>query len=222
MTKPKIRLLPADQPIPQRGYIPLRHARSWRSGFELEGPRQPGIQVFLTPRAYLRANAHAHSDLENEVGGWMIGSWRLDQSSGEEFIVIERCLPARFTRQGSAYLTFTQNSQVALVEIMEEKFPDKQLLGWYHTHPKMSLFLSGYDLFLHTHFFPHPWQVALVIEPHSNVGGFFIKDREGYLDPRYYFGFHELAGGGKDSLVRWANLTDVFTGSAQALENKNE
>ncbi len=95
-------------------------------------------------------------------------------------------------------------------------------MGWYHTHPKMSVFLSGHDTFLHNHFFPHPWQVALVIEPHSHQAGFFIRDQEGELDPRYYFGFQELVGRGNQSLVNWNNLTDVFSGSAAQPEKKYE
>ena len=78
----QIRLLPHDPPGPQPGHMPLRQARRWRSEFELLEPRQPGLEVFLAPRAYTRANAHAQSDLENEVGGWLIGSQRLDQVSG--------------------------------------------------------------------------------------------------------------------------------------------
>jgi proteasome lid subunit RPN8/RPN11 len=217
-----IRLLPLETPPPTPGYIPLQYARGWRSDVELTEARQPGVTVFMTQKAYVRANVHAQSDLENEVGGWLIGAHRADQLTGEGYIVIERCLPAPFTRQGSAYLTFTQDSQVALFEIMEEKYPDKDLLGWYHTHPKMGIFLSSYDLFLHNHFFPHSWQVALVIEPHSNQAGFFIRDLEGEMDGRLYYGFHELAGRRKNSVVRWTNLEEELEESAARLESEHE
>jgi proteasome lid subunit RPN8/RPN11 len=222
MATTKIRLLPVQTPPPSPGYIPIKYARQWRSDIELADPLQPGLTVFLTQKAYARANAHAHSDLDHEVGGWLIGARREDQLTGEEYIVIERCLPALFTRQGSAYLTFTQDSQVAMFGIMEEKFPEKDLVGWYHTHPKMSVFLSSYDLFLHNHFFPHLWQVALVIEPHSNTAGFFIRDQEGSLDGRYYFGFHELTSGRKGSVVRWANMTEEPSESFEVQENGHE
>ncbi len=222
MDSTRIRLLPSDTPPASPGYIPFKYARRWRSDAELEQPARPGVTVFLTPKAYLRANAHAHSDLDNEVGGWLIGVRREDQLTGEEYIVIERCLPALHTRQGSAYLTFTQDSQVAMYGIMEEKFPDKDLVGWYHTHPRMSVFFSSHDLFLHNHFFPHPWQVALVIEPHSNQAGFFIRDQEGNLDGRCYYGFYELTGGKKPSVVRWANMTEELTESSGELENEYE
>jgi proteasome lid subunit RPN8/RPN11 len=90
--------------------------------------------------------------------------------------------------------------------LMEEKFPDKELVGWYHTHPRMGLFLSSHDIFLHNNFFPKPWQVALVVEPHSNVGGFFIKDKNGEMDARHHFGFYEIISGSERSLVHWENL----------------
>jgi proteasome lid subunit RPN8/RPN11 len=222
MTTTKIRLLPVDSPSPHPGYIPYRHARAWRSDLEQDNPCQPGVTVFMTQKAYIRANVHANSDLDNEVGGWLIGSWKEDQITGEEYIVIERCLPALYTLQGSAYLTFTQDSQVAMFQVMDEKFPDKELVGWYHSHPKMSLFLSNYDLFIHNHFFPHPWQVALVIEPHTNVGGFFIRNKEGHLDNRSYYGFQELACSGKNSVVRWTNLMEEKPESTQETESTDE
>jgi proteasome lid subunit RPN8/RPN11 len=222
MKPSQIRLLPLETPIPQNGYIPSRHARYWRSDSELEKPRQPGIAVFMTQKAYVLLNIHANSDLNNEVGGWLIGNWREDQITGEEYIVVENCLPALHARRGSAFLTFTQNSQVTMFEIMEEKYPDKELVGWYHTHPKMSVFLSPQDLFLHNSFFPHHWQVALVIEPHSNTAGFFIRDGDGNLDGRHYFGFHELAIDQKRSVIDWSNMKEEITESLAVEENENE
>lgn len=221
MTTPQIRLLPVETPTPRLGKIPLRYASRWLSDKELADPRQPGVTVFMTQKAYVRANVHAHSDLDNEVGGWLIGNWRADQQTGEEYIVVERCLPALYTRQGSAYLTFTQDSQVAMFKVMEEKYPEKDLVGWYHTHPKMGVFFSGYDQFLHQHFFPHSWQVALVIEPHSNQAGYFIKERDGTLDGGHYFGFCELTNYRKQSVVRWVNMINEPEGSGE-IDYENE
>jgi hypothetical protein len=93
-----------------------------------------------------------------------------------------------------------------MLDILEEFYPDKTVVGWYHTHPRMSIFLSSYDLFLHENFFPHPWQVALVVEPYTHQGGFFIRDEDHQLDPRRYYGFYELNNGQNDSIVDWRNL----------------
>jgi hypothetical protein len=73
----------------------------------------------------------------------------------------------------------------------------------------MGVILSHYDTWLHSHFFPEPWQVALVVEPFSSVAGFFIRQADGALDPTRYFGFHEMDGADGHSIVRWHNLQRV-------------
>lgn len=200
-----VRLHPISKAEPYHSRIPKRHARRWAAPFE-DGA-QPQVQVFVTAKAFVRISAHAGTDLDNELGGGLVGKWREDACTEEQFVVVENILPARFTRRGSAFLTFTQDSLVAINDELEARFPGKQLVGWYHTHPRMSVFLSHYDLWLHRHFFPEPWQVALVIEPHTSAGGFFIVQQDGTLDPQRYFGFHELRDHEKRaSVVHWNNL----------------
>ncbi len=205
IAEPRIRLSPVATPAPRCSRIPTGRSRRWRSPFD-DGRRRPGVAVFVTQPAYSRCCAHADSDLHNEVGGGLVGKWRADSRTGEQFVVVEAALPARHTRHGSVFLTFTQDSLVALHNDLDESYPGKELVGWYHTHPRMGVFLSGYDLWLHEHFFPEPWQVALVIEPYAALGGFFLRQADGRLDPQRYFGFYELAGNGKQSRVFWNNL----------------
>ena len=200
----RVRLLPAEGREPLSGRRPVFQARRWRSGREGEASR--AVDVFVTPHAFVRFCAHAGSDLDNEVGGILLGQWRVDSASGRQYIVVEAALRARHTRQGSAFLTFTSDSLVALHEEKDERYPAKELVGWYHTHPRMGVFLSGHDLWLHEHFFPEPWQVALVIEPHSGSGGFFVRETDGHLDAHLYSGFYELKPRGSSSVVHWKNL----------------
>jgi proteasome lid subunit RPN8/RPN11 len=187
----RVRIAPPDEIEPAPGKIPLAHALRWWSAFEGAG-HEPDLAVFMTARAYVRCCAHAGSDLEHEVGGGLVGGWRRDRATGRPFIVIEAALPARHTRQGRSFLTFTQDSLVELHEELEARYPRKLLVGWYHTHPGMDIFLSGYDLWLHEHFFPFAWQVALVIEPQARHGGFFVRAPDGQPHPRHYTGFGEL------------------------------
>jgi len=205
MTDPSIHLLPSDLPEPKRAHIPYNRAIHWQSPLE-DKEKPPPLTVFVSQRAFVRFCAHAGSDLDNEVGGWLVGKWRADKTSGEQFIIVEAILPAPFTRRGSAFLTFTQDTQVALYAEMEERYASKELVGWYYTHPRMGVFLSEYDTWLHHNFFPERYQVALVIEPHSATGGFFIRDANGDLDPRLYYGFHELQNRNNRSVVHWCNL----------------
>lgn len=207
MTIPAINLSPGNPPQARRTTTPYGRAQRWLSPYENQ-ESHPGVNVFITQRAYVRICAHAGSDLNNEVGGWLVGKWCVDRNTDDPFIVVEASLPAPHTRHGSAYLTFTQDSQVALYENFKERYSDKDLIGWYHTHPRMGIFLSEYDSWLHNNFFPYPYQVALVIEPHSASGGFFIRQSDGLLDPREYFGFYEIKPENRSSVVYWRNLVD--------------
>jgi proteasome lid subunit RPN8/RPN11 len=214
MTIPRIHVSPPENPAPQSADLPLENSRRWLSPFEEDGVI-PQISVFLTQLAYNQAVSHAASELNNEVGGVLVGKWCAEAASCRQFIVAVAALPARFTLQGSVYLTFTQDSLVDIHAKVEEFYPGKEIVGWYHTHPRMGVFLSHYDTWLHEHFFPEPWQVALVIEPHTAIGGFFIRQADGALDPSRYYGFYELDGKPGQSSVRWNNL-QIGSGEADS------
>lgn len=190
--------------MPFRSKIPKKRLLRWFPPFEDEA--EPLVSVFVTSAAFQQLAEHSRTDLENEVGGGLVGSRHVDARSEEQFVLIEGVIPARFTRQGNTFLTFTQDTLVAMNDELEERFPERRLVGWYHTHPRMGVFLSHYDLWLHDHFFPEPWQVALVIEPHSATGGFFIRQIEGNLDAQRYFGFHEILAKHGASVVDWRNM----------------
>jgi proteasome lid subunit RPN8/RPN11 len=164
------------------------------------------VSVYMTAGAYALIDEHSRMDLEVEVGGGLVGSWVQECNSGAQFVIVEAALPARFTRHGSAFLTFTQDTLVAMNDELEAQHPERLLVGWYHTHPRMGIFLSHYDVWLHEHFFPEPWQIALVLEPHAGHGGFFIRQNNGDFDPQRYFGCYELVERGEASILDWANL----------------
>ncbi|MBN1437930.1 MAG: Mov34/MPN/PAD-1 family protein [Anaerolineales bacterium] len=208
---PRVRLGPPDASGPQPSRMPRGRSRRWNSVFDRAG-QAPAVAVFFTQPAFVRVCSLAGRDLENEVGGALIGRWRIDPPSGEQYVVIEAVLPARHTRQGSAFLTFTQDTLLAFQEEQESRHPGKRIAGWFHTHPRMGVFFSDYDIWLHRHFFPEPWQVALVIEPHTQIGGFFIRGEDGRIDPHAYSGFHEILGRSGRSLVYWKNLEPAESG----------
>ena len=186
--------------------MPLSQSQLWIvRGMENKGAK-PALNVFITQNAYVRMCAHAGSDLDNEVGGWMAGKHCQDSISGESFIVIDTILLAQYTNQGPAHLTFTGDSQVEMLNTLETSYPNKVLVGWYHTHPRMGVFLSQWDIWLHQNFFPEPWQVALVIEPFSSIGGVFIRQEDGSLEPQCYYGFYEIRSNPDRSVVFWQNL----------------
>ena len=49
--------------------------------------------------------------------------------------------------------------------MMEKKFPDQRILGWFHTHPGYGIFLSSADQFIDNHYFKESFHIAIVIDP---------------------------------------------------------
>ena len=207
-----IRIAPPDVLQPRVKVKPLENAQRWDSPHDGDN-LQPTVSVFLNRAAYIRVSVHSCSTDTVEVGGVLVGEWCTDKESGEQFVIVKHALPARHTLQGSVYLTFTQDSLVDLHEQIEKRFEGERIVGWYHTHPRMGIFLSHYDTWLHRNFFPEPWQVALVVEPYSSLGGFFIRQPDGGLDPTRYYGFYEVDGADGRSIVHWQNLWQVENGS---------
>jgi proteasome lid subunit RPN8/RPN11 len=173
-----IRIIDTPETAALEAAMPLDGSQRWDSPYDGGSP-YPAVKVFLAQPAYCRVYVHAASEPDAEVGGALVGQWFSDPASHDQFITVDHAMPARYTRSGSVYLTFTQDTLIAFHDQLEQRYPGQRIVGWYHTHPRMGVFLSHYDTWLHSHFFPEPWQVALVVEPHSSVGGFFVRPREG-------------------------------------------
>ena len=204
-SKLRIHVSPPNMNQPISTPYPVDTSYRWNSQYDDTG-LEPLVQVFMTQPAYSRICVHSASDMQNEVGGFLVGEWCVNAKQGEQFIIVEHALPARYTKQGSIYLTFTQRSVVDIHDQIDTHHQGKKIVGWYHTHPRMGIFLSHYDTWLHKNFFPEPWQVALVVEPHTSLGGFFVRQKAGFLDPSRYFGFYEVDGSFGRSMVAWKNL----------------
>lgn len=69
-----------------------------------------------------------------------------------------------------------------LLQHAAKNTPDLQAIGWYHSHTRTEIFLSDADLEIHKRYFPSPWQVALVLKPHTFQparAGFFFRSADG-------------------------------------------
>jgi proteasome lid subunit RPN8/RPN11 len=113
---------------------------------------------------------YSEQDLHHESGGFLIGGVTWEP---RRVVTVRHFLPATEVRARSASLTFTHATWSAMTRTVSERFPDASVVGWHHTHPGLGVFLSGYDLFIHRHFFGEPWQVALVVDPRQRELGFF-------------------------------------------------
>ena len=129
------------------------------------------VKVYIHQDVYKEMEKYASSDTAHELGTIMIGEYSEDM--GKMHVVISDFIYAKYTDASASTLTFTHETWDYVHKEHDEKYPDKKIVGWQHTHPGYGIFLSNYDMFIQENFFNLKFQVAYVIDPVQHLRGFF-------------------------------------------------
>jgi proteasome lid subunit RPN8/RPN11 len=156
---------------PERRQRPDRDRKFACVAYEVPGVAD--LPIFLDRRAADAIERHALSDTSVELGGILLGKECLDLQTGQPFVWISHSLEAKHYANTQASFTYTHDSWEEITRHRDQKFPDFDIVGWYHTHPSFGIFLSHHDLFIHQHFFSQALQVAYVVDPINQTRGFF-------------------------------------------------
>lgn len=156
---------------PARLCRPDRDRRFACVACEIPGPLD--LPIFLDHRSADAIERHALSDTTVELGGILVGKECVDPETGEPFVWITQSLEAKHYENSQASFTYTHDSWEEMTRDRDRRFPDLDVVGWYHTHPNFGIFLSHHDLFIHQHFFSQRLQVAYVVDPINQTRGFF-------------------------------------------------
>lgn len=143
------------------------------------GEINPSLPVVLVTRATIHAMySHAKSEMQHEVGGFVLGLPLRERSGGTAVTYIEESIRARY-ESTPTFVTLHADSFIDLEQVRG----DRLLVGWYHSHPRLGIFLSGTDIRNYSTYHPDPYQVAVVVDPsktkesqltaHSEAIGFF-------------------------------------------------
>lgn len=147
-------------------------------------PASSPFPVFMHQRVNRYVTRHACENSDREVGGVLLGHIFRDPEDGVTYPVIDHALAGRFATEARGHLTFTRETWLDINKRREDLHPDEWVVGWYHTHPGLDIFLSDWDLFIHRNFFHKHWQVALVLDPHQDAASFFTWADGDILDPQ--------------------------------------
>jgi proteasome lid subunit RPN8/RPN11 len=159
---------------------PLRHPRDgWQ--YRPHGRIDPDLpQLVILDSALKEAYDYSFTDLRREVGGLLVGGYYVDETLArpQHYVEIIGFVPALKGESGSGSFKFTHESWTEARRESERRFGDGLIfVGWHHTHPGISVFLSGLDRFIHNSYFSEPWMTALVVDPRSREFEFFrIRD----------------------------------------------
>ena len=148
-------------------YDPKRACIAYR----VPGPDDLPIFLDKTPADLIER--HALRDTSVELGGILLGKECVDETTGLPFVWVTEAIEAKHYENTQASFTYTHDSWGEITRERDEKHPDLDIVGWYHTHPDFGIFLSSHDLFIHHNFFDQPLQVAYVVDPIRQDRGFF-------------------------------------------------
>jgi proteasome lid subunit RPN8/RPN11 len=126
-----------------------------------------------------------------EAGGLVCGE--AGQDGEGPFLLVRRALHATRARRERISLTFTPEAWEELWAAHDRECPDLAVVGWYHTHPGLSVFLSEPDQFIHRHFFTAAHQIALVYDPDEFRWGLFYWEADTLRAARGLYLYSEAA-----------------------------
>jgi proteasome lid subunit RPN8/RPN11 len=210
-----------ESPFPKMRTLILRPNESFGLNNNFESGEM--VDIVITEEVLLETFRHVSQDTSKELGGFLLGNRYLCPNSLRPYIVIDQFMQAEYTEGTNVSLSFTVESWAQLDDRLTGKFKGKELIGWYHSHPKMGIFLSGYDLNIHKNRFANQSQVALVMDPVKHEGGFFAWQGD-EINPNEKVPFYEmLEGDSRETVVAWTNYycEDPKTRSLPPLKAKN-
>ncbi len=144
--------------------------------------REKRFQVVLRQSVLNQVHRHGLAANDIEICGVLVGNVYHDSSG--VWLYVEYAIEGNHAAERAAQVTFTADTWAHIQSIMDRDYPEKRILGWYHTHPGFGIFLSDMDVFIQENFFPEAWQVAFVYDPKAAEEGAFVwKNGKPQPDP---------------------------------------
>lgn len=129
--------------------------------------KNSGLRVAITDSVIDGIEEHCFSEVNHEVGGFLIGKIE------EKLTTISAFVASTKAQSHQTSLTFTHEAWDEVYQVMATDYPGENLVGWYHSHPGFGVFMSDYDSFIQQNFFASRGQVALVVDPLEGASAWF-------------------------------------------------
>jgi proteasome lid subunit RPN8/RPN11 len=137
------------------------------------------FEIYLSYRAEKKIREHAVKQARGmlEALGFLLGEVR--QWHGKRYLVI-RGVGTTELRSSHSNVRFDPQAFPKLFMDLDGSGFDYVIVGWYHSHPGHTCFLSRTDLKTQRNMFNQPYHVALVIDPLNKEIKIFRLAGSGY------------------------------------------
>ncbi len=137
------------------------------------------FDIYMSSVAERKVRAHAVNEAPNrlEVMGFMLGEVR--RWKGRTYSLVRDIVTTQL-KSSSSKVRFDPEAFPSLFHGLDDSGFDYILVGWYHSHPGHTCFLSRTDLETQRSFFDQPYHSALVIDPINRDVKAFKLSASGY------------------------------------------
>jgi proteasome lid subunit RPN8/RPN11 len=159
---------------PEPGPLPWRLAETPSPD---TGPQAPALYahgdvVRLIDERSREGALHRREDM-----GLLVGDWAKDPE-GHVYAVAVELHTGKLTASPMS-VRFTQDGLVEVARQLNARDETYVIVGWYHSHLDLGAFMSERDLRTQRGGFPHPHQVAIVVDPMRVEAAVFGNGPEG-------------------------------------------
>jgi proteasome lid subunit RPN8/RPN11 len=165
--------------LKQNSFVPI--------SMEFHQPDSLVSKVFLHPACIREIHQWATESLAeepvSEVGGFLLGRFQKEKENQYE-VSIEVFVPAKEVDYSSpTVLDFGAKALLAVDQALQE-YPELEMIGWFHTHPGHTPYLSTMDLRIHDGFYRQPYHVAVVLDSLTPAfdTGIFSRMKQGTVN----------------------------------------
>ena len=150
-----------------------------REGGGEGGTEGSKVRVYLGQEIVgaIEARAEEQARRRREDLGLLVGDWALDGDGDVYAVAMDMRTGPLISSPSSVRFSSEGLSQVAK-ELNATKYP-YVIVGWYHTHLALGVFMSDRDLRTQRGGYPHPHPGAVVVDPLEGEAAAFANGPEG-------------------------------------------
>jgi proteasome lid subunit RPN8/RPN11 len=138
------------------------------------------LTLYVADQALQKMIKHCldYADQRLEVMGFLVGdryTW-----NGVEYCIVRDVVTTDLDATAIS-VKFDRAGFSKLFERLDKLGPDYILVGWYHSHPGHTCFLSATDISTQRRMFNQPYHTAIVVDPiHREMKAFKVVDNNFY------------------------------------------
>ncbi len=131
--------------------------------------------VCIRNEALTATQRHLESNTKVELGGLLAGRPYYVTDQDAYLVLVESAIRAPHGKESPVSFEYTTKTWGELTPMLQQIPEDQVIVGSYHSHPGLGVFMSTTDVATQHDVFPHEWQIAMVIDPICNEIGIFIS-----------------------------------------------